>query len=140
MQNRIGEMTGISKKYKNANEVHAPFSSYTHCVEVINPAKILFCSGQVPATKDGNLIDSSNFEEQGELVVENLKHVLSDSGAQLSDVVRLVTYLSRKQDVPLVRELLARHFPKKPPANSVCVVQSLTHEDILIELEATAVL
>lgn len=130
----------ISKKYKNPNGIHAPFSSYTHCVEVINPTKFLFCSGQVPATSDGSLLDTSSFEDQGELVIQNLKRVLSDSGAQLSDVVRLVTYICRKQDVPLVREMLALHFPENPPANSVCVVQSLTHDDILIELEATAVL
>ena len=129
-----------SKIYKNTNSIHSPFSNYTHCVEVTSPTKILFCSGQVPATKDGRLLDSSSFEAQGELVVENLTKVLSNSGAKLSDVVKLVTYLRRAQDVPLVRELLARHFPENPPANSVCVVQCLTHEDILIEIEAIAVL
>ena len=66
--------------------------------------------------------------------------MLSGSGANLSDVVKLVTYLSRILDVPSVRKLLTRYFPVNPPANSVCVVQSLTHEDILIEMEATAVL
>lgn len=133
-------MTLTSKIHKNAGDVHAPFSKYTHCVEVTNPAKILFCSGQVPATKDGELLDSSSFDAQGELVVENLSKVLANSGAKLSDVVKLVTYLRRSQDVPLVRDLLARHFPENPPANSVCIVQSLTHVDILIEMEATAVL
>lgn len=129
-----------SKIYKNANDVHTPFSQYTHCVEVANPAKILYCSGQVPATKEGKLLDSSSFHAQGELVIENLNKVLTNSGANLSDVVKLVTYLRRTEDVPLVRDLLARHFPENPPANSVCIVQSLTHEDILIEMEATAVL
>jgi len=129
-----------SKTYKNTNRVHEPFSSYTHCVEVTNPTKILYCSGQVPANLDGSLLDPSDFNAQGELVIENLKLVLSGSGAKLTDIVKLVTYLSRAQDVPSVRELLARHFPVNPPANSVCVVQSLTHKDILIEIEATAVL
>ena len=130
----------VSKTYKNTNNVHEPFSSYTHCVEVTNPGKFLYCSGQVPADLDGHLQSQNDFDAQGELVIDNLKLVLSDSGANLSDVVRLVTYLSRTQDVPNVRKLLARHFPVNPPANSVCVVQSLTHQDILIEIEATAVL
>lgn len=133
-------MTLTSKIYKNTNRIHTPFSSYTHCVEVTNPKKLLFCSGQVPANKDGSLLDSSSFEAQGELVMENLKQVLTDSGASLSDVVKLVTYLCRTQDVPLARDLLARHFPENPPANSVCIVQGLTHEDILLEIEATAAL
>ena len=129
-----------SKIYKNTDSVHEPFSNYTHCVEVTNPTKILYCSGQVPADLDGHLKYPNDFDAQGELVIDNLKHVLSGSGANLSDVVKLVTYLSRTQDVPSVRKLLARYFPVNPPANSVCVVQSLTHEDILIEMEATAVL
>jgi len=69
-----------------------------------------------------------------------LKSVLSNSDAVLSDVVRLFTYLYREQDVPKLRELLKRHFQNNPPANSVSIVQSLTHEDILIEIEATVVI
>lgn len=129
-----------TKTFKNPENVHKPFSSYTHCVEVSNPNKILYCSGQIPATLDGKVLDAQDFKAQGELVIKNLKTVLSDSGAQLTDVVRLVTYLSRKQDVPELRELLSRHFADNPPANSVSIVQSLTHDDILIEIEATAVL
>ena len=129
-----------SKIYKNTDSVHEPFSNYTHCVEVTNPTKVLYCSGQVPEDLDGHLKYPNDFDAQGELVIDNLKHVLSGSGANLSDVVKLVTYLSRTQDVPSVRKLLARYFPVNPPANSVCIVQSLTHEDILIEVEATAVL
>lgn len=133
----------IEKAFKNPAEIHKPFSSYTHCVEVIeviNPNKFLFCSGQVPATADGQLLDTTSFDSQGELVIKNLKSVLANSGAELSDIVKLVTYLRREQDVPNVRELLSRHFPINPPANSVCIVQSLTHKDILIEIEATAAL
>lgn len=128
------------KVFKNPDSIHKPFSSYTHCVEVSNPNKTLYCSGQIPATVDGEILDANDFKAQGELVIENLKSVLSNSNARLSDVVRLVTYLSRKQDVTELRELLARHFPINPPANSVSIVQSLTHDDILIEIEATAVL
>ncbi len=100
-------------KHKNTNDVHQPFSSYTHCVEVTNPSKFLFCSGQVPATKDGLLLSADNFDAQGKLVLENIKAVLANSGAELTDVVRLVTYLRREQDVPNVRELLKNYFPIK---------------------------
>ena len=128
------------KEFKNPDSIHSPFSSYTHCVEVNKPNKFLFCSGQVPALPDGSILDPSSFRSQGELVIKNLEAVLRNSGAELSDIVRLVTYLSRQQDVPEARELLKRHFPINPPANSVCIVQSLTHQDILVEIEATAVL
>jgi 2-iminobutanoate/2-iminopropanoate deaminase len=129
-----------AKKFKNPSDVHAPFSSYSHCVEVTNPSTFLFCSGQIPATQDGRILARDSFSAQGELVIKNLKATLSNSGAQLTDIVRLVTYLSRKEDVAELRELLNRHFPVNPPANSVSIVQSLTHQDILIELEATAVM
>lgn len=132
--------TMSTKSFKNPDSLHQPFSSYTHCVEVKSPSKFLFCSGQIPAIQDGTILDPDDFPAQSEQVIENITAVLANSGAGLSDVVRLVTYLKNDRDVPHVRELLARHFPTNPPANSVCIVKSLTHPDILIEIEATAVL
>lgn len=126
--------------HKNAEGVHRPFSNYSHCIEVTNPQKFIFCSGQVPANAAGELLDARDFDAQGKLVFENMKAVLAHSGAEFGDVVKLVTYLCREQDVPAVRDLLAFYFPENPPVNSVCIVKGLTHPDILIEVEATAVL
>lgn len=86
----------LSKIHTNTKDIHQPFSSYTHCVEVISPSRFLFCSGQVPATKDGQLLSPDDFDAQGKLVLENIKSVLSNSGAELTDIVRLVTYLCRE--------------------------------------------
>ncbi len=129
-----------TRLFKNCKDVHEPFSNYSHCVEIENPSKFLFCSGQIPATKEGTVLSASDFDAQRQLVFENVKSVLGNSGAQLSDIVRLVTYLCREEDVPRVRKLLSDYFPDNPPANSVCLVKGLTHPDILIEVEATAVL
>ena len=60
----------VEKSYKSPDGVHEPFSSCAHCVEVANPSKFLFCSGQVPATPDGKLLGADDFTAQGEQVIE----------------------------------------------------------------------
>jgi len=120
--------------------VHRPFSNYTHCVEVQNPTKFLFCSGQVPADDSGSLVPADDFVAQAEQVFKNIAGVLASSGAELRHVVRLVTYLTRQQDVVALRDILDSTFGNEPPANSVVLVSGLTEPSILLEIEATAVI
>ncbi|RKR03554.1 enamine deaminase RidA (YjgF/YER057c/UK114 family) [Kushneria sinocarnis] len=127
------------KRHINPPNVHEPFSSYTHCVEVKRPGRFLFCSGQVPADTSGELQGKGDFAAQGDLVVSNLEAVLASADAKLSDIAKLTTFICREQDVSEVRALLKRHFGEQPPANSVCIVQGLADPEVLIEMEATAV-
>lgn len=123
----------------NPASVHVPFSAYSHVVEVTSAERFLFCSGQVPADADGGLLPADNFDEQLSCVLSNICAVLTDRGASLSSIVRLNTYLTHQEDVPVLRTTLAEWFSGHEPANSVVLVQGLTHPDIRIEIEATAV-
>ncbi|GED21978.1 RidA family protein [Halomonas halmophila] len=128
------------QEFKNPETVHRPFSNYTHCVEVQDPKKFLFCSGQVPADERGNLLPADNFVAQAEQVFTNIGAVLANSGAEMRHVVRLVTYLTRQEDVAALRDVLKSTFGNNAPANSVVLVSGLTEPSILLEVEATAVI
>jgi len=131
---------GLLREFINPETVHRPFSNYTHCVEVQNPTKFLFCSGQVPADENGHLLPADDFITQAEQVFKNIAAVLANSGADLRHVVRLVTYLTRQEDVSALRKILESTFGTEPPANSVVLVTGLTESSILLEVEATAVI
>ena len=128
------------REFRNPETVHRPFSNYTHCVEVQEPTKFLFCSGQVPADESGSLLPADDFVAQAERVFKNIAAVLANSGAELRHVVRLVTYLTRQEDVASLRDILKSTFGNEPPANSVVLVSGLTEPSILLEVEATAIL
>ncbi len=120
--------------------MHLPFSHYSHSVEVEGTSKLIFCAGQVAGDEDGNILGPDDFEAQGELVIANLKKVLEQAGADLTDVVKLLSYVCSPHDVKKVRALVKKHFPENPPANTICVLRGLAHSDYLLEIDATAVL
>jgi enamine deaminase RidA (YjgF/YER057c/UK114 family) len=119
--------------------MHTPFSQYSHSVAVEGPHKTIYCAGQVAGDETGKILGPHDFEAQGELVMTNLKRVLAESGASLSNVVKLVSYVCSPHDVPKVRALVKKHFPEAPPANTICVLRGLAHPDYLLEIDATAV-
>ncbi len=130
----------VRKTFNRPKGVHQPFSQYSHSVVVEDAKKIIFCAGQVAGDADGKILGPDNFEAQGELVMENLKRVLNEAGAQLSDVVKLVSYVCSPHDVKKVRALVKKYFPESTPANTICVLRGLAHPDYLLEIDATAVI
>lgn len=130
----------VKTTFNRPEGMHSPFSHYSHSVEVENPQKFIFCAGQVAGDEEGNILGPDDFEAQGELVMANIKKVLSKSGAGLTDVIKLVSYVCSPHDVKKVRALVKKHFPENPPANTICVLRGLAHNDYLLEIDATAVI
>jgi 2-iminobutanoate/2-iminopropanoate deaminase len=127
------------KTFNRPKGVHQPFSQYSHSVVVEEAQKLIFCAGQVAGDEQGNILGPDDFEAQGEAVMANLKKVLNDAGADLTDVVKLVSYVCSPHDVKKVRALVKKYFPSSPPANTICVLRGLAHPDYLLEIDATAV-
>ncbi len=130
----------VTKTHNQPDGLHTPFSHYSHSVEVEGAKKLIFCAGQVAGDEQGNILGPDDFEAQGELVMENIRKVLDQAGANLGDVVKLVSYVCSPHDVKKVRALVKKHFPENPPANTICVLRGLAHPDYLLEIDATAVL
>lgn len=130
----------VKKTFNRPEGMHQPFSHYSHSVEVEGVAKLIFCAGQVAGDEDGNILGPGDFEAQGELVIANLKKVLEQAGADLTDVVKLVSYVCSPHDVVKVRALVKKHFQENSPANTICVLRGLAHPDYLLEIDATAAL
>jgi len=130
----------VKVTYNQPEGLHTPFSQYSHSVVVEGPHKTIYCAGQVGGDEQGNILGPDDFEAQGELVIENIKRVLAQSGAGLADVVKLVSYVCSPHDVKKLRALVKKYFPENPPANTICVLRGLAHPDYLLEIDVTAVL
>jgi 2-iminobutanoate/2-iminopropanoate deaminase len=98
-------------------------------------AGLLLTAGILGRTEDG-LADG--FNAQLGLALENLEGILSDEGCAMSDVVRLVCYLTDEDQMTVLNELFSAGFPQPRPARTTVVVGALPG-GALVELEATAV-
>ena len=104
---------------------------------------MVFISGQVAFNVKGELVGAGDLKAQTTQAFENMKTVLAGSGATFADVVKL-SYFVKNYDpakIGVIRSVRDSYLPKgQPPPTSTRVgVQSLFREDVLIEIEAIAV-
>ncbi len=129
----------MEKTYLQPSTLHEPFSSYSHGIVVEGAKKLIFCAGQVAAGKDGNIVGEGDFDAQQRQVISNLKAVLAEAGATLTDVVKVTIYVVNQEDASKGGDILREHFADSRPASTLCVLRGLADPRILLEVEAMAV-
>jgi enamine deaminase RidA (YjgF/YER057c/UK114 family) len=113
---------------------------YTHVV-VAPDGRTVYIAGQVAFDSAGQLVGGQDFRAQAEQVYRNLQRALASVGGALDDVVKTTTYVTDLKNVATLREVRTRHLDAAhPPANTLLVVSSLARADLLLEIEAVAVL
>jgi len=118
-------------------------SGYSQVV-IAEGSKMVFVSGQVPVNAEGEIVGKKDFQQQLTQVFENLKIALAAAGADFDDVVKMNYYIvnyKAKKHLDIIRNTRKKYLSaENPPASTWAGVQGLYHPDVLIEIEAIAVL
>ena len=105
--------------------------------------KIVFISGQVALDANNAVVGKGDLRAQVVQTFENLKGALAAVGATFDDVLKTNTYIVNYTPdmIGVVREVRSQYLPQeKAPASTLIGVQALVLEDLLIEIEAFALL
>ena len=99
------------------------------------------CAGQTSNDADGNPLHGGDMAAQITQSLDNLETVLSQAGLKLSDVARLNYYTTDVDQFIGSGEVLGKRLAEGGcrPASTLLGVSRLWHPDILVEIEATAV-
>lgn len=130
----------MPREVLNSPRYGVPLPGFTHAVRAPAQGRLLFVSGVTSRTANGELVGKGDIERQARQVMENIRAILEDTGGSLADVVRVVTYVRRMDDHPIVRRIRHEYFGDSPPASTLVEVSRLFDPDQLIEVEATAIL
>lgn len=115
-------------------------SGYTHVV-VAPDGRTVYIAGQVAFDSAGKIVGAGDFQAQAEQVFANLRRALASVGASFGDVLKTTTFISNLDNAAPLRDVRARYLgTAHPPANSLIVVSSLARPELLIEIEAVAML
>ncbi|MGC7094966.1 RidA family protein [Amycolatopsis lurida] len=115
-------------------------------VSIATGSKLVFVAGQVARDADGGKVGEGDFATQVEQCYLNLGTALAEAGATFDDVAKLTVYLVdwTPEKMPLFAEGLARASAKlgvTPSAPLTGIgVAALAEPDLLVEIEATAVI
>jgi reactive intermediate/imine deaminase len=116
-----------------------PSPGYTQVITATGGTTV-YISGQVALTPDGTLVGAGDVEAQAIQVFDNLRAALEAVGATFEQVVKLTYFLLDASHLPVVRAVRDRYVNvQAPPASSAVEVRRLFREDVLIEVEAVAV-
>lgn len=136
---RAGGRDRGNLRFVNPPEL-APPPGYTQVVEATG-GRTVYVAGQVALDASGEVVGRGDMEAQARQVFENLKAALGAVGAGFGDVVKLNYYVT---DISLVGDIRAVRDEyvdtERPPASTAVEVSRLFREELLVEVEAVAVL
>jgi 2-iminobutanoate/2-iminopropanoate deaminase len=99
----------------------------------------LHLSGQVALDADMNVV-GSDIRTQAERALSNIQDVVQAAGGTMADIVHLTLYFVNRDDAPGYFEVAKRFFGANPPPATGVVVAGLLRPELLIEIDAQAVL
>ena len=103
--------------------------------QAIMTDSLIFCSGQIPLTPQGTLMD--DIALQTRQVLTNVKGVLEAAGSSLARVVKTTVFLADMGDFAAMNQVYSEFFVSDPPARSTIQVARLPR-DVRVEIEAIA--
>jgi 2-iminobutanoate/2-iminopropanoate deaminase len=113
-----------------------PFARYSHAMEVPPGVRLLFCSGQLGLDPDGGVAD--DVERQTERCFENIRAILGEAGLDLSALVRINAFVTRREDMQGYMRVRDRYVADPPPASTLVIVSGFTRPEFLVEVEVVA--
>ncbi len=115
-----------------------PRPGYSHALRVGN---LLFFAGQVARNARGELVGKADIVAQTRQAMDNLTALLRAAGAGWENVIKTNIYVT---DMAAFRDAtgqLRLSYSVPPyPASTLVEVKALAHPDLMVEIEAIAVL
>ena len=114
----------------------APIGPYSQAVRA---GDMLFCSGQVAIVPETGELEMSSIQAETHQVMKNIKALLAEAGAELSQVVKSSIFLSEMGLFEEMNEVYGSYFTGDYPARETVAVKTLP-KSVNVEISVTVYL
>ena len=121
---------------RNPDSIAAPAGRYVHQIEVTNPSRILFISGQIGSRPDGSV--PADPVEQLEVALQNVLRNLEAAGLGVEALTKVTTYAVGELDAAGRRAVLDRHLGAHVSCSTLVFVAALARPEYKVEVDAWA--
>ena len=102
---------------------------------------ILFTSMKAAIDPEtGKLVGVGDIRAQTEKTIQTILAIVEAGGGTRKDIVKINVFLKDIKDFQAMNEVYRKYFPDELPARSLILPARLFTEDILIEMDAVAIL
>jgi 2-iminobutanoate/2-iminopropanoate deaminase len=124
----------VALKIIETRDAPAAIGPYSQAVQA---GSFLFVSGQIGLSPETGEMVSSELDHQARQVLENLKHILTAAGYELSDVVSVDVFLTDMGGFSSFNAIYERVFSTHKPARALVEVSALPR-GALVEIKCVA--
>ena len=115
--------------------------AFSQVIEVSGNARTIYIAGQNAVDRIGRVVGVGDIGKQAEQVMRNLKAALYSVDADLQDIVKMAIYIVQGQPLEPGYEAFLRAWGNReePPTISTIFVAGLARPEVLLEIDAIAV-
>jgi 2-iminobutanoate/2-iminopropanoate deaminase len=130
---------GIDRQNLFPDGLSRPAGHWTTVTTAV-PGRMVFVSGLTAKNADGMVVGVGDIRAQTRQVCENLRLAMQSAGGDLADIMWLQVFIKDMGSFREIHEVRREYFQSEPPASTMVAISAFTHPDMLIEINAIAVL
>jgi len=127
----------MSRQLISSGTVWEKKFGYSRAVKVGN---LVFVAGTTAANENGEVVGKDDVYQQAIFIYQKIEKALQEAGASMQNVVRIRTFITDMKRSSEALKVQGEIFSEIRPAATIVETTALINPDLLLEIEADAVI